>query len=52
MKRIAVIGATILEYLQDLVDLYIARKRLADFRTGRSRVLLLEQVERDLGLDD
>lgn len=42
----------ILEYLDDMEDIYLAEQRLADIRAGRSRVHSLEEVERDLGLAD
>jgi hypothetical protein len=37
---------------EDAEDLFIAEKRLADLRAGRSRTHSLEEVERDLGLVD
>ncbi len=40
----------ILEYLDDLEDLYLAEKRLTDVRAGRSKTYSLEEVERILGL--
>lgn len=42
----------ILEYLDDLEDLYLAEQSLIDIRAGRSRTYTLEEVERDLGLAD
>ncbi len=42
----------ILEYLDDLEDLYLAEQRLIDLRAGRSRTYTLDEVERDLGLAD
>jgi RHH-type rel operon transcriptional repressor/antitoxin RelB len=42
----------ILEYLDDLEDIYLAEQRLADIRAGRSRLHSLDEVERDLGLAD
>lgn len=42
----------ILEYLDDMEDIYLAEQRLADIRAGRSRVHSLDEVERDLGLAD
>ena len=42
----------ILEYLDDLEDLYLAEQRLIDLRAGRNRTYTLEEVERDLGLAD
>jgi len=40
------------EHLDDLEDIYIAEKRLADLKAGRSRTHTLEEVSRELGLDD
>jgi RHH-type transcriptional regulator, rel operon repressor / antitoxin RelB len=42
----------ILEHLDDLEDLYLAEKRYENILAGRSRTYKLEEVERDLGLDD
>lgn len=42
----------ILAHLDDLEDLYLAGKRLIDNRAGRSRTYTLEEVERELGLED
>ena len=42
----------ILEHLDDLEDLYLAEQRLIDNRTGRSQIYTLEEVERELGLED
>lgn len=42
----------ILEHLDDLEDIYLAQKRLEDIRAGREITIPLEQVERDLGLED
>ena len=42
----------ILEHLDDLEDIYLAQKRLEDIRAGREKTIPLEQVERDLGLED
>ncbi len=40
----------IVEYMDDLEDIYLAESRLEDLRAGRSRTFTLEEVERDLGL--
>ena len=40
----------ILEYLEDIEDLYLARKSLKDIRSGRSKTFTLEEVEKSLGL--
>ncbi|MDY0331785.1 MAG: DUF6290 family protein [Thiomonas sp.] len=42
----------ILEYLDDLEDLYLAEQQLRDIRAGLSRTYTLDEVERDLGLAD
>lgn len=42
----------ILEYMDDLEDLYLAESRLGALREGRSRTFTLDEVERDLGLDN
>ena len=42
----------VLEHLDDLEDIYLAEKRLEDIRAGRSKVHTLEEVERELGLED
>ncbi|MCX8017443.1 MAG: DUF6290 family protein [Rhodocyclaceae bacterium] len=42
----------ILEYLDDLEDWYLAEQRLIDIRAGRSRTHALEEVQRELGLED
>jgi len=40
----------ILEHLADLEDLYLAEKRLAKARTGKSKTYSLNAVEQELGL--
>ena len=42
----------ILEHLDNLEDVYLAAQRLEDLRAGRSRTYTLDEVERDLGLED
>ena len=42
--------AAIVEYLDDLEDLAIAKRRLEDIRAGRSETVDLAEVGRDLGL--
>jgi RHH-type transcriptional regulator, rel operon repressor / antitoxin RelB len=41
----------ILKHIEDLEDIYIAEKRLADIRAGRTRTVPLEEVMRQHGLD-
>lgn len=40
----------ILEHLADLEDLYLAEKRLAKVRSGKSKTYSLNSVEQELGL--
>jgi RHH-type rel operon transcriptional repressor/antitoxin RelB len=42
----------ILEQLDDLEDIYIAEKRLADIRAGRSSTVSLEEVMKRYGMVD
>lgn len=42
----------ILEYLDDLEDIYLAEKRLEAVRAGHEPTFSLDQVAKDLGLDD
>jgi RHH-type rel operon transcriptional repressor/antitoxin RelB len=42
----------ILEYLDDLEDIYLAEKRLGNYYAGKSRASSIEDVERELGLAD
>lgn len=41
----------IVEFMEDMEDVYLAESRLADLHAGRSRRFTLEEVEKDLGLD-
>jgi RHH-type transcriptional regulator, rel operon repressor / antitoxin RelB len=41
----------ILQHLEDLEDIYIADKRLAEIRSGRTKTIPLEEVMRQYGLD-
>ena len=41
----------ILEHLDDLEDIYLAEKRLAEIRAGRVRTIPLEKVMRRYGLN-
>jgi RHH-type rel operon transcriptional repressor/antitoxin RelB len=40
------------DHLDDLEDLYLAEKRLIENQAGRSQSHSLDEVERDLGLDN
>jgi RHH-type rel operon transcriptional repressor/antitoxin RelB len=42
----------ILEYLDDLEDLYLAEKRLDNIKNGKTKTIKLNQLERELGLAD
>ena len=42
----------ILEYLDDLEDLYLAEKRFSNITNGKSKTIKLNQLERELGLAD
>ncbi|MDO9203861.1 DUF6290 family protein [Methylotenera sp.] len=42
----------ILEYLEDLEDLYLAEQRLADIQAGRSKTYTLDEVKSRLELAD
>jgi len=41
----------IVEYLDDLEDIYLAEKRLEDLRAGRSRTYTLEEVMERHGVE-
>jgi RHH-type rel operon transcriptional repressor/antitoxin RelB len=41
----------ILKHLEDLEDIYIAERRLADIRAGRTRTIPLEEVMRSHGFE-
>jgi RHH-type transcriptional regulator, rel operon repressor / antitoxin RelB len=40
------------EHLDDLEDIYLAERALERLRRGESRTYTLDEVERELGLDD
>ena len=40
----------IIEHLADLEDLYLAEKRLAKVRSGKTKTVSLNEVEAELGL--
>ncbi|MDO9013271.1 MAG: TraY domain-containing protein [Polynucleobacter sp.] len=42
----------ILEYLDNLEDLYLAEKRLSNIKNGKTKAIKLNQLERELGLAD
>lgn len=39
------------EHIEDLEDLYLAEKRLADFRAGKTKAVPLEEVMKRYGLE-
>ena len=41
----------ILKHLDDLENIYLAKKRLENIRAGRSKTIPLEDVMRDYGLE-
>ncbi len=41
----------ILEYLDDLEDLYLAEQRLADIRSGKTETIPLEEVMKQYGME-
>jgi RHH-type rel operon transcriptional repressor/antitoxin RelB len=42
----------VVEHLDDLEDLHLAERALADIRAGRAGTVTLDEVERELGLED
>ena len=42
----------ILEYLADLEDLHLAETRLADYQSGKSETISLQQLMKQYGLED
>ena len=40
----------ILEYLEDMEDLYLAEQVLADIQAGRSKTYTIEEVKKQLGM--
>ena len=46
------IKEAVLEYLDDLEDIYLAEQALERIRRGDERTYSLEEVERELGLGD
>lgn len=41
----------LLEYLDDLEDIYIAEKRIEDIKTGKSELMSFEDVKKELGYE-
>ena len=42
----------ILEYLEDMEDLYIAKQRMADIQAGRSKAIPFEELMKRYGMED
>ncbi len=42
----------IIEHLADLEDVYLAERRLADLRAGRTKPIPLEDIMKKYGLED
>ena len=42
----------ILEYLEDMEDLYVAKQRMEDIEAGRSKTHTLDEVKNRLGITD
>jgi RHH-type transcriptional regulator, rel operon repressor / antitoxin RelB len=42
----------ILEYLDNLEDIYLAEKRYEDIRSGKSKPIPLKKVMREYGMED
>lgn len=42
----------IMEYIDDLEDIYLAEKRLEDIRSGRSKTVPLEEIMKGHGPED
>ena len=42
----------ILEYLEDMEDLYLAKQRMADIQAGRSKTIPLEELMKRYGMED
>ena len=42
----------ILEYLEDMEDLYIAKQRMADIQAGRSKTIPLKELMKRYGMED
>lgn len=40
------------QHVEDLEDLYLAEQALIDIRSGKSRLYTLDEVEKELGLDN
>lgn len=41
----------ILEYLEDMEDLYLAKQRMADIQAGRSKTIPLEELMKRYGME-
>ena len=41
-----------MKYLDDLEDIYLAEKQIEELKAGRSRTYTLDEVKKELGLED
>ena len=51
-KKSFYIKEALMNYLEDLEDIYYAEKTLADIKAGRERVLSIDELESSLGLKE
>jgi len=49
-KKSFYIKEALMNYLEDLEDIYYAEKTLADIKAGRERVLSMDELESSLGV--
>jgi len=50
-KKSFYIKEALMNYLEDLEDIYYAEKTLADIKAGRERVISMQEMEKSLGLE-
>jgi len=51
-KKSFYIKEALMNYLEDLEDIYYAEKTLADIKAGRERVISMQEMEKSLGLKE
>jgi len=51
-KKSFYIKEALMNYLEDLEDIYYAEKTLADIKAGRERVISMREMEKSLGLEE
>jgi len=49
-KKSFYIKEALMNYLEDLEDIYYAEKTLVDIKAGRERVISMQEMEKSLGL--